>query len=79
MNSTKHNYSVFHNLLSLEWLQESKALSAETKGKNQAPPAASLLSWLKRCTSGATTLSLPRASIRKKIAAGYALCVGIAI
>ena len=79
MNSTRHKYSVFHNLLSLEWLQENQAVSAETKGKNQAPPAASLLSWLKRCTSGATTLSLPRASIRQKIAAGYALCVGIAI
>jgi hypothetical protein len=79
MNSTRHKYSVFHNLLSLEWLQQNQAVSAETKGKNQAPPAASLLSWLKRCTSDATTLSLPRASIRKKIAAGYALCVGIAI
>ena len=79
MNSTRHKYSVFHNLLSLEWLQQNQAVSAETKGKNQAPPAASLLSWLKRCTSGATTLSLPRVSIRKKIAAGYALCVGIAI
>ena len=71
MNSSGHKYSVFCNLLSLVRLQENQAVSAEDQVENRSPTAATVNSWVKR--------SLASASIRRKIGAGYALAVGIAL
>ncbi|HEY9743370.1 MAG TPA: ATP-binding protein [Coleofasciculaceae cyanobacterium] len=71
MNSSGHKYSVFCNLLSLVRLQENQAVSAEDQVENRSPTVATVNSWVKR--------SLASASIRRKIGAGYALAVGIAL
>ncbi len=71
MNSSGHKYSVFCNLLSLVRLQENQAVSAEDQVENRSPTVATVNSWVKR--------ALASTSIRRKIGAGYALAVGIAL
>jgi signal transduction histidine kinase len=74
MNSIKHKYSVYWKWLSPAPLQENQhkqAVSAKTEEEKKEASTISLLCWLKR--------SLFRVSIRRKIGAGYALAVGIAI
>ncbi len=74
MNSIKHKYSVYWKWLSPLPLQENQhkqVVSAKTEEEKKEEPTISLLGWLGR--------SLFRVSIRRKIGAGYALAVGIAI
>ncbi|HEY9598877.1 MAG TPA: hypothetical protein V6D33_14525, partial [Cyanophyceae cyanobacterium] len=89
MKTSQRKDSTFGNLpLGVQFRAE-QAVSAENNKKNRSNAATLVFSWLKRCTFGAVRvwqlvsywllLNLTGFSIRKKIAIGYGLAVGIAI
>lgn len=77
------------NLLLGVQFRANRAVSAENERKNRSNAAALVFSWLNRCTFGAISVwqlvshwllvKLTGFSIRKKIAIGYGLAIGIAI
>jgi signal transduction histidine kinase len=79
INSPEQKYSLLCNLLPSVQLQENQAVPVKDEEENQAGTVAAVKRWVKRGTLRQLRFTLSNVSIRKKIGAGYALCVGIAI
>lgn len=71
LNAIEQKDSLFCNRLLSAQLLENQAAPAKNEEKNQAVTVAAMKCWIKQLFLNAT--------IRRKIGAGYALCVGVAI
>jgi two-component system, NtrC family, sensor kinase len=79
MDFSRHKSFIIFNLLPPAKRQADRAVSANNEQENRATPLVLEQNWLERYLLNKFGFTLFGASIRRKIGAGYALAVGIAI